>query len=135
MSVLAGSAFGATSPVRTPSETLYLAVDMKGGATLELPLLAAERAIYLAEGRVSVDGHRLNVGDMAVLSQDKAVAVQASEDTKLMILGGAPLEGERHIFWNLVSSSRERIEKAKEDWRNDRFEKVPGETEFIPLPD
>jgi redox-sensitive bicupin YhaK (pirin superfamily) len=135
VSVLAGSAFGATSPVRTPSETLYLAVDMKGGATLELPVLAAERAIYLAEGSISIDGRQLNVGDMAVLSEDAVVVVEAAEDAKMMILGGARLEGERYIFWNLVSSSRERIEKAKDDWQNDRFDKVPGETEFIPLPD
>ncbi len=135
LSVLAGSAYSETSPVRTSSETLYLAADMEHGAALEIPELAAERAIYLADGSVSVDGRKLNVGDMAVLAEAAVVTVAASEDAKIMILGGAPLEGERHIFWNLVSSSRERIEKAKDDWRNDRFDKVPGETEFIPLPD
>ncbi|HEY5622964.1 MAG TPA: pirin family protein [Gammaproteobacteria bacterium] len=133
--VLAGSAYGAASPVVTSSETLFLAAELEDGAELEIPALAEERAIYLASGGLSVGARSLNVGDMAVLAPGASVSVRAMGSAKIAIVGGAPLEGERHIDWNLVSSSKERIEQAKDDWRNDRFEKVPGETEFIPLPD
>jgi len=134
INVIAGSAYGATSPVVTSSETLILAVKLASDASLEIPALAEERAIYLATGAVSVGERQLNVGDMAVLNPEVTVSVHAASAAKLVIIGGAALEGERHLYWNLVSSHKERIEQAKDDWRNNRFEKVPGETEFIPLP-
>jgi redox-sensitive bicupin YhaK (pirin superfamily) len=135
VSVLVGSAYGEKSPVVTSSETLYLAADLTAGATLDVAADTEERAIYVAGGELSLDGNRLEIGTMAVLKPGVVTQVEARQNSKAMILGGAPLEGKRYIYWNLVSSSRERIEKAKDDWRNDRFEKVPGETDFIPLPD
>ena len=133
--VLTGSAYGETSPVVTSSETLYLATQLATDAELVIPMLTAERAIYVASGQISLAGTVLDTGMMAILTPDTEPRIQAITDAQLMILGGKALEGKRHIYWNLVSSSRKRIEKAKDDWRNDRFGKVPGETDFIPLPD
>jgi len=103
--------------------------DRPGGAP------ATDRAVYVAGGEFSLDGRTLEIGTMAVLKPGSQARIEARTDSKAMILGGEPLEGERYIYWNLVSSSRQRIEQAKDDWRNDRFDKVPGETDFIPLPD
>jgi redox-sensitive bicupin YhaK (pirin superfamily) len=97
----------------------------------------AERGVYVSEGTVMIGDRQLAVGDLAVLASGSPVDVVAgAEGAKLMLAGGAPLDGPRHIWWNFVSSSKERIEKAKADWKGDRFAKVVGdEKEFIPLPD
>jgi redox-sensitive bicupin YhaK (pirin superfamily) len=131
--VLVGSAFGRTSPVQTMSPTLYLDVYMEAGATLVLPDLAQERAIYVVEGAAAVDGEALQPNSLAVIDPGAEVTMHAQQPTRLVVVGGAPL-GHRHMVWNFVSSSRERIVQAQEDWRDQRFDKVPGETEFIPLP-
>lgn len=133
--VVAGSAFGASSPVVTTSDTLYLSVELKSGATLNVPDGIEERAVYVVNGQLRVGAHELGIGTMAVLRPDASVTIEALGDVTAVILGGAALEGDRHLYWNLVSSSRERIESAKDDWRNGRFDKVPGDDEFIPLPD
>ncbi|MFL2546156.1 MAG: pirin family protein [Candidatus Rariloculaceae bacterium] len=133
--VLAGSAFGETSPVVTSSETLYLAAELAADAELEIPTDATERAVYVASGEIELGETTLETGMLAVLTADAEAGIRALSDAQVMILGGEPLEGKRYIYWNLVSSSRERIDQAKDDWRNDRFDKVPGETEFIPLPE
>jgi len=135
ISVLAGSAYGQTSPVVTSSETLYLAVELRAGAELSVNDIATERAIYVAAGNIELSGSALEVGNMAILAPAAEPRIKATTDAKVMILGGAPLDGKRYLYWNLVSSSRERIEQAKDDWRNDRLAKVPEETDFIPLPD
>jgi hypothetical protein len=133
--VVAGSAYGASSPVVITSDTLYLSVELKSGATLDLPDGIEERAVYVVNGQLRIGARELAVGTMAVLQPNASVTVEALSDATAVILGGATLEGERHLYWNLVSSSRERIERAKDDWRNGRFDKVPGDDEFIPLPD
>ena len=96
----------------------------------------AREAIYVAEGMLVVGESQLGVGDLAVLAPGRTVEVLAGPDgAKAMLLGGATMDGPRHIWWNFVSSSKERIEKAKEDWREKRFAMVAGDPEFIPLPD
>ena len=96
----------------------------------------AERAVYVADGSVTIGDRAVVVGDLAVLAAGVAAGVVAGADgAKLMLLGGAAMDGPRHIWWNFVSSSKERIEKAKADWKEGRFAKVPGDPEFIPLPD
>jgi redox-sensitive bicupin YhaK (pirin superfamily) len=133
--LLAGSAYGERSPVETASEMLYLVGELEGGATLELPAEAPERAVYVAEGELGVDGELVAAGTLAVLRSGVRARVEARAPTRIALVGGAPLDGERHLWWNFVSSSRERIERAKEDWKRGRFAAVPDETEFIPLPE
>lgn len=131
--VMIGNAYGETSPVKTFSETLYVEAKLTEGQTLKAPD-AEECAIYVAGGEVEVDGVMLERYNMAVLKTDREVSVKATEDARIAFIGGENL-GKRYIEWNFVSSSKERIEKAKDDWREGRFPKVPGdEEEFIPLP-
>jgi redox-sensitive bicupin YhaK (pirin superfamily) len=134
--VLAGSAFGATSPVRTFSPLFYVDAAMPAGSELPLPNEHEERAAYVVSGSVECGNERAERGRMLVFTPGAAATLRAVSDARLALIGGAPIDGERHIFWNFVSSSRARIEQAKRDWREGRFAKVPGdEQEFIPLPD
>jgi redox-sensitive bicupin YhaK (pirin superfamily) len=133
--VVAGRAFGKQSPVATCSETLYVDVQMPEGATLALPAEHAERAIYVASGSVTVGGQAVATGSMAVLDAGAEGEMASISAARVMLLGGAALDGPRYIWWNFVASSRERIEEAKKNWAAQRFARVPGETEFIPLPD
>jgi redox-sensitive bicupin YhaK (pirin superfamily) len=133
--VVAGRAFGYAAPVSTLSETLYVALALSAGARLEVPPEHEERAVYAIEGEIAIDGAPLALHHLCVLPPGRAVTVSASIASRAMLVGGAALDGERTIWWNFVSSSRERIESAKEDWAAQRFGHVPGETEFIPLPD
>ena len=133
--VVAGSALGVTSPVVTASETLYLSAELEAGASLDVPIDTEERAVYVVSGRIRVGERELGVGAMAILTPGAPVRVAAVEASIAVVLGGAKLPGKRFLYWNLVSSSRERIEQAKDDWKNGRFAKVPGDDEFIPLPD
>jgi redox-sensitive bicupin YhaK (pirin superfamily) len=133
--VVAGTAYGARSPVRVSSPTLYVAATLEAGATLPLPDEHPERAVYVVEGELAVEARRFGPGAMVVLNAGPA-EMRARAATRLVIVGGAPLDGERHIWWNFVASSPERIERAKADWREGRFGVVPGdEREFIPLPE
>ena len=131
--VIVGSAFGRTSPVAAYSPTLYLEVQLPAGASFTLPS-GAERAAYVASGTVQLHGRELSDGTMAVARTGATVTLQSPGGARVLVIGGEPL-GARHIWWNFVSSSRERIERAKQDWREGRFGKVPGDDEFIPLPD
>jgi len=133
--VVAGEAFGRRSPVEVLSPILYVDVRLPAQGMLMLPPEHEERAVYLAEGSAELDGAPLEAGQMAVLEPGREARLVALEDVRAMLLGGAPIDGPRHIWWNLVSSSPERIERAKVDWAAGRFPKVPGETEFIPLPE
>jgi redox-sensitive bicupin YhaK (pirin superfamily) len=118
------------------SPTLYVAVALARGAELPIDEEHAERALYVAEGSVSTGSRVLAEGTMGVLREGAAVRVRADQPARLMLIGGGRLDGERHIEWNFVSSSKERIERAKADWQNDAFPKVPGdERERIPLPE
>jgi len=132
--VIMGSACGQSSPVRTYSSTLYLECLLQAGARLGLPEAYAELALYVVSGKISIDGQTYPSGVMAVAAAGRAVQLQASEDSRVMVIGGDAL-GTRTVWWNFVSSSKARIEQAKDDWREGRFDKVPGDDEFIPLPD
>ena len=130
--VLVGEAFGAASPVRAASPTLYLDVVLAAGDAFPLPL-ADERAVYGVDAPFELDGERFEPGRMVVLQPGEEPMLSASGDARVVLIGGAPL-GERFLWWNFVASRKERIEQAAADWQAGRFPAVPGETEFIPLP-
>jgi len=131
--VVIGSAYGGNSPVRATSETLYVEARLDSGSSLDLPM-AEELAVYVVGGSINLDGRVLTDGVLAVLKNGTNASITAESEAHVMLLGGATLEGERIVWWNFVSSSRERLEQAKQDWRDGRFGEVPGETDFIPLP-
>ncbi len=134
--VLAGSAYGVSTPVRTFSPLFYVEAFVPTGARLPLPREHDERAVYVVSGEVAFGGERVPAGRMVVFAPRADVVLRATSDARVMLLGGATMDGPRHIEWNFVSSSRDRIEQAKADWRAGRFPKVPGdEVEFIPLPE
>jgi redox-sensitive bicupin YhaK (pirin superfamily) len=134
--VLAGNAYGETSPVKTFSPLFYAEVAMPSGCDLAVPSEHEERAAYVVEGAVICGNERAESRRMLVFAKGAEVSLHATLAARIVLIGGAPPQGERHIWWNLVSSSKERIEAAKRDWQEGRFAKVPGdETEFIPLPD
>jgi len=135
LTIIAGTAFGATSPVVVPSPTLYVAAEFECGVMLRIPPEHAERAVYAIEGELALDGDPLLAGTLAVLTPGVEVTLSAAAPSRAMLLGGAPLDAHRFVWWNFVSSSRERIERARDDWRAQRFGVVPGEAEFIPLPE
>lgn len=130
--VLVGEAFGIESPVKQLSPTLYLEAALERGAVVKLPPVR-QLALYLLKGKVSLEGCEVSAGQLAVLDCDKAKSLQAIETSQIALFGGDPL-GERQMYWNLVSSRQDRLEQAKADWREGRFEPVPGDDEFIPLP-
>jgi redox-sensitive bicupin YhaK (pirin superfamily) len=132
--VLIGSAFGHTSPVRTYMQTLYLDVSLRAGQELALASLPQEAALYPVSGEVEVDGRALPLHTMALLDTATAQRVKANSAAQFVIIGGEPLDGHRFMMWNFVSSSKERLQQAAEDWDAQRFPHVPGETEWIPLP-
>lgn len=132
--VLIGALYGACSPVRTFSETLYADVALASGVVLPVPAEPEERALYLVDGAVEIADETLAPGRLLVLRPAAEVVVTARSAARLMLLGGAKLDGPRHIWWNFVSSSQDRIEQAKADWRDGRFSPVPGDSEHIPLP-
>ena len=134
--VLAGDVYGARSPVAVAAPLFYVAAELDRAATLALPDGHRGRAAYVVSGTVAADGTPHAAGRMIVFSAGTPARVEALEPAQLMLLGGAPLDGERHIWWNFVSSSPERIEQAKRQWRERAFGKVPGDdVELIPLPD
>jgi redox-sensitive bicupin YhaK (pirin superfamily) len=135
MRLLAGTAFGQRAPTPTFSEMFYLAVEMAAGAAFDLPAEHAQRAAYVVEGEVSVGGEIVAPYDMALFGDGRTLEIRAATAARVMLLGGAPMDGDRIIWWNLVASSQELIEAAKERWRAQDFPRVPDETEFIPLPD
>jgi redox-sensitive bicupin YhaK (pirin superfamily) len=138
MRVLIGTFGGAASPVATLHETLYVDVQIGAAGRLQVPRDAAEdRAIYVAEGVIDIGGVRFEAGQMLLLRAGDEIVVDAADaaTARVLLLGGATMDGPRHIWWNFVSSSQDRIEAAKADWKRGAFEKVPGETEFIPLPE
>jgi redox-sensitive bicupin YhaK (pirin superfamily) len=135
MHLIAGTAFGRTAPTPTYSPMFYMAVEMEAGSGFELPLEHEERGLYVVAGDVEIGGERIPDRHLAVLTSVEPARVIARTAARLMLLGGSPLEGERHIWWNFVASRRERIDEAAQRWRVGAFPPVPGETEFIPLPE
>lgn len=132
--VIMGEVFGHASPVTQHAPTLYLECRFAAGAVLALPDDYAQSAAYVVAGAVRIGQSKVAEGSMAVARAGKPLQIEALHDSHVMIIGGASL-GERHIWWNFVSSSKQRIEQAKQQWRDNGFAAVPGETEFIPLPD
>ena len=132
--VIAGSAFGRTSPVGMLSPWLYAEVVLAAGASAPLDPDQEERAVYVVEGEVEIAGETFEGPRLLIFRPGDRITVRALRRARLMFLGGAALEGPRYIWWNFVSSRKERIEQAKEDWKTGRFAPVPNETEFIPLP-
>jgi hypothetical protein len=134
--IIVGSAYGERSPVATLWGTLFVDVTLAAGATLPVDAETEERAIYLISGEVDIAGDRFAAGRLLIFRPGDALTVTAVSDTRLVLLGGAAMDGPRHIWWNFVSSRKERIEQAKADWKLARFDTVPGDDkEFIPLPD
>jgi redox-sensitive bicupin YhaK (pirin superfamily) len=139
--LVAGSLYGARSPVRTFSEMFYADATLSRGAALAVPAEQEERAAYVVEGSLEIEGDEgaFESGQLLIFKPGVPVVVKPAGDSpsgaRLMLLGGEPSDGPRHIWWNFVSSSRERIEQAKDDWREGRFAPVPEETESIPLPE
>ncbi len=134
--VVAGSLFGARSPVKTHTDLFYADVKLKAGAAVPLPAEHVERAIYIAEGELEIAGQTHKSGRLLVFREGDEITIRAKSDCRFMMLGGEPMDGPRHIWWNFVSSSKELIDAAKEDWRRGRFGVVPGdEKDFIPLPE
>ncbi len=134
--LIAGSLFGETSPVRTFSEMFYADVELALGVKIPLQASHEERAIYVAQGAVDIYGDTFGSGRLLVFRPGDEITVTAAQPSRLLFLGGEPMDGPRHIWWNFVSSSREKIEQAKEDWAQKRFDIVPGDgQEFIPLPE
>ena len=134
LSVIAGEGFGLRSPVVTLWPTLYVHAQVARGATLEVPPDHGERAVYVAQGQLAIGEVAVTEGQLAVLEPGTKSTLRALGDSRVMLLGGEPFPTPRHIWWNFVASSQERIERAKERWERKQFPAVPGESEFIPLP-
>ena len=132
--VLIGTAFGKTSPVATFSETLYLDIRLDAGRELVLADLPPEAALYAVSGTIALDGEAIAAGSMAYVENGSGATISSLDGAQFVVIGGAPLDGPRFIFWNFVSSSKERLASAADDWEQQRYARVPGETEFIPLP-
>lgn len=134
--VVAGSCDGLTSPVQTFSDMLYADVALEDGARYRITREHIERAIYVITGAIAVEGQEggFAASELVVLKPDVEIVIRAVGPARIMLVGGEPLSEARNIFWNFVSSSKDRIEQAKEDWRENRFPGVPGDSEFIPLP-
>jgi redox-sensitive bicupin YhaK (pirin superfamily) len=131
-----GQAYGARSPVAFPHESLFAEAVMAPGAVLPLDATYDERAVYVASGKIDIAGDTFGEGRLLTFKPGERISILATVQSRLMLLGGEPMDSARHIWWNFVSSSKERIQQAKEDWRQKRFALVPGDdTEFIPLPE
>jgi len=134
--VLMGSLWGKTADVTQHSETIYADIILDAGASVPIDAEADERAVLVTEGDAAINGDRLEPFTLYVLAPGEAMTLQASSPARIMLLGGEAFPTQRHVFWNFVSSSRDRINQAKEDWKAGRFPVVPGdEEEFIPLPE
>jgi redox-sensitive bicupin YhaK (pirin superfamily) len=134
--LVVGSAYGSKSPVPVMHETLFADVHLKAGSSVPLDAQHEERAIYMIAGEIDIAGDKFGQGQLLVFKPGDAVRISAAQDSHFVICGGAAMDGPRHIWWNFVSSSRDRIEQAKADWKAGHFQKVPGdEIEFIPLPE
>jgi redox-sensitive bicupin YhaK (pirin superfamily) len=133
--LIAGSGWGLRAPVQTFSPMFYAAIETGGSTQIELPGEYAERAIYVVDGDVNVAGRRIEPRTVAIFDEDAPVTVSTGGTARILAFGGAPLDGERHISWNFVASNRALIDDARARWREQQVPAVPGETEFIPLPE
>lgn len=134
--VIMGEAFGATSPAEFPHPALYAEAVLAPGAVLPFDADYDERAVYIASGDIDIAGDRFEAGRLLVFKPGDRISILALSNARLMLIGGEPMDGPRHIWWNFVSSSKDRIDAAKADWKAGRFAVVPGDDkEFIPLPE
>ena len=134
--VVAGALHGLRSPVATLWDTLFAEVRLKAGTTLPLDAEHEERAVYVLAGEIDIGGEQYGPEKLLVLRPGDRIAVRAARDAHIVVVGGAAMDGPRHIWWNFVSSRKERIDAAKAEWKAGRFALVPGDTtEFIPLPE
>ena len=135
MRLIAGEAFGTRSPVATPMAMIYADVSLEPGSTVPFDPDYEERGIYTVSGEIDIAGDRFGPHQLLVFKPGDRITVRATQAARLMLLGGEPMDGPRYIWWNFVSSRKDRIEQAKADWKSARFDSVPGESEFIPLPE
>lgn len=133
--LIMGSLYGTTSPVGYPHDSFYAEAVLAPGAVLPLDADHDERAVYVVSGEIDILGHSFAAGRLLVFKPGERVSILANSNARFMLLGGEPMDGPRHIWWNFVSSSKERIDAAKADWAAGRFDPVPGDSEFIPLPE
>jgi hypothetical protein len=133
--VIAGSILGAGSPVKTSSPMFYADVALRAGAAVPLDPDYDERAIYTVSGEIDIAGDVFGPAQLLVFRPGDRITIRARSDARFMMLGGEPMDGPRIIWWNFVSSRMDRIEQAKADWKAARFDSVPGDSEFIPLPE
>jgi redox-sensitive bicupin YhaK (pirin superfamily) len=131
-----GSLYGVTSPAEFPHPAFYAEAVLAPGATLPLDPDYDERAVYVASGEIDIAGETFAGGNLLVFKPGDRISILALSQARLVLLGGEPMDGPRHIWWNFVSSSKDRIDAAKADWKANRFALVPGDDkEFIPLPE
>ncbi|MCW2310020.1 pirin family protein [Rhodobium gokarnense] len=136
VTVVAGTLWGATSEVETVADLVFADIALDPGAAVPVDADHEERAVYVLSGRIDLAGSTFSAGELAVLAPGHATILKAEEESRVALLGGPTADGPRHIWWNFVSSSKERIEDAKADWKAGRFPLVAGdETEFVPLPE
>jgi redox-sensitive bicupin YhaK (pirin superfamily) len=133
--VIAGSILGTNSPVRTSSPMFYADVALSGGAAVPLDADYDERAIYTVSGEIEISGDVFGPAQLLIFRPGDRITIRARTNARFMMLGGEPMDGPRFIWWNFVSSRKDRIEQAKADWKSARFDSVPGDSEFIPLPE
>ncbi len=134
--IIIGSLYGRRSPVPTLSDTIFADAALEPGAVLPIDAQTEERALYVVAGEIDIANDRFGAGRLLVLRPGDAMTVTAASEARVVLVGGAAMDGPRHIWWNFVSSRKERIEQAKADWKLRRFDTVPGdEAEFIPLPE
>ena len=133
--IIIGDLYGECSPVDFPHDCFYAEAVLAPGSVLPLDATHEERAVYIASGRVDVEGQSFDTGQLLVFRPGDRISILAESNARLMLFGGEPMDGQRHIWWNFVSSSKERIDQAKAEWRTGKFDIVPGDAEeFIPLP-
>lgn len=132
--LIMGAAYGAESPVQFPHPALYAEAMLAPGAVLPLDDDYPERAVYVVSGEIDIAGDVFGPGQLLVFRPGDRISILGLTNARLMVIGGDAMEGKRHIWWNFVSSRKERIDQAKADWAAGRFDSVPGESEFIPLP-
>ncbi len=134
--VVAGSILGARSPIATLWDTLFADTTLAAGASIPFDASTEERALYIVSGAIDIAGDQFAAGQLLIFRPDDAITITALSDAHVILLGGATMDGPRHIWWNFVSSRQERIAQAKADWKAGRFDTVPGDaSEFIPLPE
>jgi len=133
--LIMGSLYGETSPVKFPWDIFYAEAALAPGAVMPLDPAYDERAIYVVSGEIDIAGDVFGPGRLLIFKPGDRISVLATSHARIMLLGGEPMDGPRHIWWNFVSSRKERIDQAKAEWRAGKFSSVPGEHEFIPLPE